>query len=256
MLKLRIIPVLLWNGTNLVKGIGFDKSRKIGSLLPAIRVFNNRLVDELVLFDVAATLESRDPDVEAVRMASQHLFVPLTFGGGVKTIDHMQQLFAAGADKICLNSVLFDDLGLLERAVAMFGSQSIVAAIDFRQDEDDFYCVRNAGTIRLDIKVSYWIDVLQKYGVGEIILTSVDKDGTFLGYELGLINSIKDKMKVPLIVSGGFGDPRDSLKVLEKAKVAGFGIGSAFFFTEQTPKITKQCLKNAHYPVRLIQDQI
>lgn len=256
MLKLRVIPILLWDGMNLIKGVGFNKERRIGSVLPAIRVFNNRLVDELVFFDVAATPENRSPDVEVVSMIAQNLFVPLTVGGGIKSIEHMRQLFSAGADKICLNSVLFDNPKLLNEAVAIFGSQSIVVAIDFERREDDFYCVRHSGAIKTKITVSEWINFVQEAGAGEIILTSIDRDGTFSGYELDLIKLIKNEIRVPVILGGGFSCPKDALDALEIVSLAGFGIGSAFFFTEQTPEMVREYLKQAQYPVRIIGNQL
>lgn len=252
MLKLRVIPVLLWNGVNLIKGVGFNKERKIGSLLPAIRVFNNRLVDELVLFDVAATPAGRGPDLEAVRLASQNLFVPLTVGGGVRSLEDMYDLFKAGADKICLNSSLYENIDLLKKSSRIFGRQSVVVAIDVRRAGNKFFCVKNSGEKVLPLEAHEWVDTVQAAGAGEIILTSIDQDGSFSGYEVELLSQLNDKIKVPLIISGGFGEACHGLKALEASNVSGFGIGSAFFFTEQTPETVRHSLRNAGYPVRTI----
>lgn len=175
MLKVRIIPTLLCKDGLLVKGIGFNSWRTISSIMPAIKVYNQRQVDELIVVDITATQEQRGPDFEAVNEFSSECFVPLTVGGGVRTLNDIEKLLKAGADKVSINSAAFHDIELIAQGAARFGSQCIVASIDVRKTSSDNYiCYSNSGTQDTRHELISWVKNVQAAGAGEILLTSIE----------------------------------------------------------------------------------
>ena len=148
LLKVRVIPTLLWKEVGLVKGVGFDSWRRVGTVLPAIKVYNTRQVDELIVVDISATIEGRTPDYDEIRSFSAECFVPLTVGGGVKALEDIKQLLRSGADKVCINSAAYDNPEIIREAANRFGSQCIVVSIDVRCRDDGHYeCYRHSGTL-------------------------------------------------------------------------------------------------------------
>ena len=175
MLKVRVIPTLLWKNVGLVKGISFNSWRRIGTVIPAIKVHNAREVDELALFDITATLQGRDPDYESINDFSAECFVPLTVGGGVSSLTHIQNLLKAGADKVSINSAAYQNPDLVREAAQRFGSQCIVVSIDAKKSENGTYeCINHSGTTQTGKEVSQWARQVESLGAGEILITSVE----------------------------------------------------------------------------------
>lgn len=251
MLKTRIIPTLLWKDFGLVKGIGFDSWRRVGTVLPAIKVYNTREVDELILVDITATNEDREPDYESVEEFCAECFVPITVGGGIRSLDHITKLLRAGADKICINSAAYKNPALVKEAASRFGSQCVVASIDVRRMENGTHvCFSHAGT-RQEVKNPVeWALELESMGAGEILLTSIERDGTMQGYDLNLIEQVSESVKIPVIASGGAGNYADMVSAIKRSKASAIAAASVFHFTQQTPIEAKKYLKTEKIPVR------
>ncbi len=251
MLKIRIIPTLLYHGNILIKGRRFDSWRKIGALLPAIKVYNMRRADELIVLDITATKKGVDPDFELIKEFTQECFVPLTVGGGIKSIDDIRQILRSGADKVCINSFAYENCGFIKRAVQEFGSQCIVISIDVKKLNDGRYCCYSySGTVVTGIDIKEWVRKIGDLGVGEILITNIDKDGMMQGYDLDLVKLVADSVKIPVIASGGAGglkDFADAIKIGAKAVAAS----SIFNFTDKTPMMVKKYLLDEGFPVRL-----
>lgn len=251
MLKTRVIPTLLWKGFGLVKGVGFNSWRRVGAVLPAVKVYNARDVDELVLVDIAASLEGRGPDHESIADLSDECSVPLTVGGGISELEQIVNLLRAGADKVTLNSSVFSNLKLVDRAARRFGSQCIVASVDARRMPDGSYAVfSHSATRQTSREPIAWARELADRGAGEILLTSIDRDGTMQGYDLALVNQVASVVDIPVIASGGAGNYQDMVNVIRQAGASAVAAASMFHFTEQAPAGAKDALEVAGLPVR------
>lgn len=251
MLKVRIIPTLLWKNHGLVKGIGFDSWRRVGTIMPAVKVYNTRQVDELIVVDIAATSEGRLPDFDEVREFSAECFVPLTVGGGIRSIEDIKQLLRAGADKVSINSAAFEHPALINEASERFGSQCVVVSIDARKNPDGSYsCMSRSGAVDTGREPGEWAVEMERRGAGEILITSVDLDGTMKGYDLELIKSITSRVRIPVIASGGAGNYEHMFEALETGKADAVAAASIFHFTEQTPREAKNYLAARGIPVR------
>lgn len=250
MLKVRVIPTLLWKNLGLVKGRGFDSWRRVGAVLPAIKVYNMRDVDELVVVDITANQEDRPPDHESVADFSSHCFVPLTVGGGIRRIDEIAALLRAGADKISLNSAAFDDPDLVTAGANRFGSQCIVASVDVRRGDDGgLVCISHSGTVATSRHPVEWARELADRGAGEILLTSTERDGMMEGYDLDLLAAVAAAVPIPVIASGGAGTYQHLVEAVQ-AGASAVAAASMFHFTEQTPAEAKKALAAAGFPVR------
>lgn len=251
MLKVRVIPTLLWKDVGLVKGVGFDSWRRVGTVLPALKVYNTREVDELLLLDITATLDGRGLDFDAVGEFAAECFVPLTVGGGVRSVEDVRNLLLAGADKVCINSAAYEDRGLITSAARRFGSQCVVASIDARKmDTGKYECFSHCGTRRTGIGVAEWAGELERLGAGEILITSIEQDGTMLGYDLDLTAQVTNSVGIPVIASGGAGSYQDMLDAVTRCGASAVAAASIFHFTEQTPLEAKRYLGGAGIPVR------
>lgn len=251
MLKVRVMPTLLWKNLGLVKGVGFDSWRRIGTVLPAIKVYNARGVDELVVLDISATGEGRNPDYDSIREWSSECFVPLTVGGGVRDLDIIRNLLHVGADKVCINSAAFDRPELIREASRSFGSQCIVVSIDARRNNDGTYgCFSHCGTQPTGWKVEAWAKKVEDLGAGEILLTSIERDGTMQGYDLALIKLVTSQVRIPVIASGGAGNYHHMFQAIEEGKASAVAAASIYHFTQQTPQEAKLYLAGKGIPVR------
>lgn len=251
MLKIRVIPTLLWKQVGLVKGIGFDSWRRVGAVLPSIKVYNRREVDELVIFDITATMDKIEPDYESIMEFSKECFIPLTVGGGIKSLEHIRKLLQVGADKISINSEAYSNPNLIKEAASKYGSQSIVACIDAKKEIDgEFYCYSHCANIRTEKEVTSWAKELEKLGVGEIIISSIDKDGTMEGYDLELISKVANCVKIPVIASGGAGNYKHMHEAISHSNASAVAAASIFHFTELTPRGAKEYLGSKGIPVR------
>jgi cyclase len=251
MLKVRVIPTLLWKDFGLVKGVSFDSWRRLGSVLPAVKVYNSRDVDELIVVDIAASKEKNQPDHESVAEFSEECFVPLTVGGGVTSLNDALNLLHSGADKVSINSAAFAEPSIIDSVAARFGTQCIVASIDVRSFDDGGYrCFSHSGSQDTGKDPVAWAKELVNRGAGEILLTSINRDGTMLGYDLELTERIAKSVNVPVIASGGAGHYQHMIDVVLQAGASAVAAASIFHFTEQTPAGAKQAMKFAGIPIR------
>jgi cyclase len=251
MLKVRVIPTLLWKNVGLVKGISFDSWRRIGTVMPAIKVHNTREVDELILADITATLEGRTPDYESVYEFSAECFVPLTVGGGVRKVTDIRHLLRAGADKVSINSAAYERPELIREASERFGSQCIVASIDARKMALGMYeCFSHSGTRGTGKEVGAWARKVESLGAGEILITSVERDGTMQGYDLDLIRRVTESVSIPVIASGGAGNYEHMLEAIQIGKASAVAAASTFQFTQRTPVEAKKFLATRGIAVR------
>lgn len=251
MLKVRVIPTLLWKGFGLVKGVGFDSWRRVGTVLPAIKVYNTREVDELILVDITATGEAREPDYESVADFSAECFVPLTVGGGIRNLDHITRLLHAGADKVSINSAAYTNPALLTEVANRFGAQCIVASVDARRMPDGRHeCFSHCGTKPTGWTPAGWASEVEALGAGEILLTSIERDGTMQGFDLELIQQVAAQVRIPVIASGGAGNYEHMAAAIQTGKASAVAAASIFHFTQQTPLEAKRSLAAAGVPVR------
>lgn len=252
MLKTRIIPTLLWKNVGLVKGIGFDSWRRTGTVLPAIKVYNYRDVDELILVDIEATREGREPDYQSVKDFAAECFVPFAVGGGIRNTDMIRKLLLAGADKVCINSAAYENPGLITESARFFGSQCVTVSIDVRLMSDGRYqCYSHCGSKPAGVEPDQWAKTVQAAGAGEILLTSIERDGTMSGYDLALIRKVASQVEIPVIASGGAGNYAHMKEALLEGGASAAAAASIFQFTEQTPLEAKRYLKDYGIHVRL-----
>ncbi len=250
MLKVRIIPTLLWKDIGLVKGIGFYSWRRVDTVLPAIKVYNMREVDELVLLDISATKEGVEPDYKSIEEFSKECFVPFAVGGGIKKIEHIKKLLRSGADKVVINTEAYNNQELIREGATKFGNQCIVISIDAKKIDGEYICFSNNGSTNRNISVAEWAKKVESLGAGEIIITSIEKDGTMSGYDFELIKEVVESVSIPVIASGGAGEYEDFYKAIKDYNVSAVAAASIFHFTEKTPKEAKLYLKDKGIPVR------
>ena len=253
MLKVRIIPTLLWKGIGVVKGVGFDSSRRVGNLLPAIKVYNTREVDELILVDILATKEERGPDWEAVAEFSGECFVPLTVGGGIRNVVDMSTMLKAGADKISINSAAIANPELIREGAEKFGAQCIVVSVDAKKTgEEEWRVFTHGGRKEAGLCAIEWAKQAVALGSGEIVLNSIDADGTKAGYDIEITKRISENVGVPVVASGGAGNLDHMVDVLKEGKADAVLAASIFHFGEYTVGEVKEHLAKADIPVRLV----
>lgn len=250
MLKVRVIPTLLWKQFGLVKGVGFDSWRRVGPVLPAVKVYNQREVDELVLVDIVAHLGDDDPDFESIDEFGQDSFVPLTVGGGIARIEQVQRLLRAGADKVAVNTAAYVRPELVSEIARRHGTQCVVASIDVRAQEGGWTCFSHAGRQTTGREVRAWARELEDRGAGEILITAIERDGTMQGYDLSLIETVVSAVKIPVIASGGAGNYQHMIDAVKQAGASAVAAASIFHFTEQTPAEAKAALACAGIPIR------
>jgi imidazole glycerol-phosphate synthase subunit HisF len=251
MLKVRIIPTLLWKDYGLVKGIGFDSWRRVGPVLPAIKVYNSREVDELILVDITASQQGNVPDHDSVADFSEECAVPLTVGGGITSVEQVVALLHAGADKISINTSGYLNPGLIDAAAKRFGTQCVVASIDVRRlDGGQYRCFSHSSSVDTGKEPVAWAREVTERGAGEILLTSIERDGTMQGYDLELIERVAASVSVPVIASGGAGNYQHLIDAVKGAGASAVACASIFHYTEQTPAGAKAAMRKAGIPVR------
>jgi imidazole glycerol-phosphate synthase subunit HisF len=257
MLKVRVIPTLLWKNVGLVKGICFDSWRRVGPVLPAIKVYTMRQVDEIILVDIMATREHRDPDYASISDFTRECFVPMTIGGGITKIEHIKKLLRAGADKVAVNTATYENPDIIRQAAQLFGSQCIVASIDVKETGDNRKeCYKCSGTVPTGKNPVEWAQQMEMQGAGEILLTSIDRDGTMQGYDIDLIRSVSEAVAIPVIASGGVGNYSHMHEAILQGNASAVAAASIYHFTEQTPLEAKKYLASRNVPVRIVQNII
>lgn len=243
MLKVRVMPTLLYKDVELVKGVSFDSWRRVGSVMQAVKVYNLREVDELVFLDVAATAAGRGPDFALIDEIADECFMPLAVGGGVRSVEDVRRLLQVGADKVVLNTALFEVPGLVRQLAERFGSQCVVVSIDARRlpggGHEVFTRAGTRATGRDPVSVA---QEAEEQGAGEVLLTSIDRDGTLSGYDLELTAQVTAAVRVPVIASGGAGSAEHMARAVLEGGASAVAAASCFHFTQLTPREVKQHL--------------
>lgn len=245
MLKKRIIPKLLIRDGMLVKGEKFESWRRIGSVLPMVRIYEMRGVDEMILLDIQATPEGRGPDLATIADVAGECFMPLTVGGGVRNLDTIRELLRIGADKVAIGTAAHRQPWFLYKAAQKFGSQCITVAIDVSHER----CVTHCGAMKQHSRPDEFAAFVERMGAGEILLTSIDRDGTMEGYDLDLIRSVSEAVSIPVIASGGARDYADFAAAFD-AGADAVAASALYQFTEATPLGAKRHLAEQGIPVR------
>jgi cyclase len=228
--RARIIPMLLLSNGGLVKTVRFSKPQYIGDPINAVRIFNEKEVDELVLLDIDATAERREPHFAEIEQVLSEAFMPVGYGGGVTSLPQMERLFKLGVEKVVLNSVLAETPGLLTEASRAFGSQSIVASMDFKRDLlGRYHAYTHGGKRRLSGDPIELLRQWESLGAGEIVLNSIDRDGTRKGLDLDFIGKASTAVEVPVVAAGGAGEAAHLAAAL-RAGASAVGAGSMFVF--------------------------
>ena len=231
MLRPRIIPSLLIQDNGLVKTVNFKNPKYVGDPINAVRIFNEKEVDELAIFDIDATVQGTEPNYSLIeRLASQSM-MPLCYGGGVKTVGQAQRIFSLGIEKIALSSAVLSNPNLISQIADRVGSQSVIVVLDVKKKLLGGYEVyTHNGKKATGINPFKFVEEAQRLGAGEIIINSIDKDGVMKGYDLDLIEKVREKITLPMTVLGGAGSLRDIEKVIETHGVIGVAAGSLFVF--------------------------
>lgn len=249
----RIIPCLDVDEGRVVKGINFVDIRDAGDPVEQARTYDAAGADELVFLDITATHEDRDIMEEVVRKTADEVFIPLTVGGGLRSVDDMRAMLQAGADKVAVNSAAESDPTLISRGAKAFGNQCIVVAIDAKhtdQTESGWEVYVHGGRKATGRDVVQWAKEAESRGAGELLLTSMDRDGTKSGYDLDLLRAITDCVQIPVIASGGAGTLEDLREGLVKGGANAVLAASIFHFGEYTVGEAKTYLRDAGLPIR------
>jgi len=222
----RVMPCLLFNGRGLIKTVKFKHPDYVGDPINAIKIYNEKEVDELILLDIMATLENRKPSFDKIREYASECFMPFTYGGGVKDLEDFKKLFSIGVEKVAVNSLLLSKPEVVKKAVELFGAQAIVGVVDVKMHAGK-KTASNYAQLSIKQSLSDYCNYLQnEIGVGELLLQNVDREGTWLGYDHELIKSIVELIKIPLIALGGASSPDDIKKVLYESGASAAAIGS------------------------------
>lgn len=252
MLKKRIIPCLDIKDGKVVKGIHFEGLKEVGDPVELAKRYDTQGADEIVFLDITATHENRDTIYELIEKAASSLSIPLTVGGGIRTLEDFKKILLSGADKVSVNSAAITNPDLINEAAKEFGSQCVVVAIDAKKREDgsgyDVYVKGGRENTGLDLVE--WAKECMKRGAGEILLTSMDKDGTKSGYDLNMLKVVEKAVNLPLIASGGCGSDEDIIEVFKQTNCDAALVASLFHYETSNVKQVKEKLKNNNIPVR------
>ena len=252
MLAKRIIPCLDVKNGETVKGINFENLQYAGDPIELAKKYSDDGADELVFLDITATNEGRKTTVKMVESVAKQVFIPFTVGGGIASIEDMRRMLSAGADKVAINSAAVKNPELIKEASDYFGSQCIVVAIDGKYVDGDFYVFINAGQKNTGIKLFDWAKQAESLGAGEILLTSMDADGTQNGFDLNMTKLVAENVKIPVIASGGAGAVVEHFVEVFNVANADAALAASIFHYDTLPiKTLKQGLENRKIQVRM-----
>lgn len=248
----RIIPCLDVKDGRVVKGVNFVDFCDAGDPVEAAKFYNESMADELVFLDITASAEDRNTMLDVVRRTAEQVFIPLTVGGGIRTIDDFRTILAAGADKISINSAALKRPELINEAAERFGSQCVVVAIDAKRRENGgFDAYINGGRVNMGIDVVEWAKEAERRGAGEILLTSMDCDGVKNGYDIELTKAVSSAVNIPVIASGGAGKMEHFYDAFTEGGADGALAASLFHFREIEVKELKHYLREKNVAVRI-----
>jgi cyclase len=250
MLAKRIIPCLDIKDGRTVKGINFEGLRDAGDPVALAKRYSDEGADELVFLDITATKEKRKTLVDLVKKIALRIDIPFTVGGGISTTDQIAELLHAGADKVSLNSAIVRNPDLINEAAKQFGSQCIVAAVDAKRMNNKWVVYISGGSKNTGKNALEWIKEVEKRGAGEILLTSMDQDGTKEGFDIALLQQVNEFTTIPVIASGGAGTKQHCIDAIKKGKADAVLAASIFHFQEIAIRDLKQELNDAGITVR------
>jgi cyclase len=250
MLRPRIIPCLLVHKGGLVKTVGFDKPKYVGDPLNAVRIFNEKEVDELMVVDIDATRHGREPDYKLIANLASECRMPLAYGGGVRTVEQFERLVSLGVEKVSASAAAVADLGLVSAAAERVGGQSVVVVIDVRKKGKGFEVFTHNGTKATGLDAVEFARRAEAAGAGEIVINSIDRDGQMKGYDLDLVRAVRGAVTRPLTVLGGAGTLADMAGLVKEFGIIGAAAGSLFVFKG----VYRAVLIN--YPARADKDQL
>lgn len=233
MLRSRVIPCLLVHNKGLVKTVQFKNPKYVGDPINAVKIFNEKEVDELIVLDIDASKEQRGPNFSLIEKLAIECRMPFCYGGGVKSAEDAKKIINLGAEKVALSSAVINDISLAGRIGQSVGVQSVVVILDVLKQglfKSEYEIVINNGTKKTGIKVQEFVSNLNKIGVGEIVINSIDKDGTMSGYDFKLARQVRDNCDVPLTILGGAGSLEDVKSLINEFNIIGAAAGSLFVF--------------------------
>ncbi len=249
----RVIPCLDIKDGRVVKGVQFVNLKDAGEPAQAAQAYDREGADEVVFLDITASADNRSTQLQWVRQVASRLFIPFTVGGGIRTVEDFRLILREGADKIAVNSAAITNPGLISQAADKFGSQCVVVAIDAkkRADGSGWNIYKNGGRVDMGIDAVQWAVQAEKLGAGELLLTSMDCDGTKEGYDLELTKAVTDAVGIPVIASGGAGKPEHFYEALERGGAEAVLAASLFHYKELTIRQVKEYLRQRGISVRL-----
>lgn len=232
MLRSRIIPCLLVHNKGLVKTVKFKDPKYVGDPINAVKIFNEKEVDELMVLDIDATRENREPNLEMIKNLADECRMPFCYGGGITTVEQAKKIISLGAEKVALSNSALNNIELCQEIGSIIGNQSVVVVIDVKKKKlfggyDIYTC---NGTKKSKWKLNNFVEKLEEIGIGEIVVNSIDNDGTMQGYDITLVENIRKKCSMPMTVLGGAGKIDDIKKLISKFKIIGAAAGSLFVF--------------------------
>ena len=249
----RIIPCLDVNNGRVVKGTNFVNLRDAGDPIEVAKIYDAAGADELVFLDITASSDAREIKADMVRRVAENVFIPFTVGGGIRTVEDFKMILREGADKVAVNSAAIMNPALISEAADKFGSQCVVVAIDAKRREDGsgWNIFKNGGRVDMGIDAVEWAVKAEQSGAGEILLTSMDCDGTKAGYDLALTKAVAESVGIPVIASGGAGSMEHFCEALTEGKAEAALAASLFHFRELEIRDVKQYLRDRGVSVRL-----
>ena len=255
MLRKRIIPCLDIKNGNVVKGINFIDLENVGDPVQFAKIYEKQCADEIVFLDITASFEERNIIKGLIEKGAKELSIPLTVGGGIRTIDDFREILKCGADKVSINSAAVKNPQLISEASNEFGTQCVVVAVDGRKDKDGSYKVYiKGGRENTGLDLIEWVKRCEELGAGEILLTSMDADGTKKGYDIDMIKSVVNNVNIPVIASGGCGSVEDIVEVFKKTNCDAALVASLFHYKEATIEQVKIELEKNGISVRRVKD--
>jgi cyclase len=234
MLEKRVIPCLQLLNESLVKTINFKKCNYIGDPINTVRIFNELEVDELCFLDIRATMEKRDPNLKVLKEIANECFMPLSFGGGINSLNIAKQILSIGFEKIIINSAIQINPNIISDIANDTGSQSVIASIDIKKSTFGKYnCYSKSGTSKINTNPVNWAIELQNRGAGELLITSINNDGTWKGFDIEIIKKIAQSVSIPVIINGGCSSINEINNVFINTNISAVGVGSLFVFQQK-----------------------
>jgi cyclase len=248
MLKIRVIPILTFNGFALVKTKQFANPRMVGNAVQAARVYNSRGVDELVFTDIFASEQNRTLNLTLIKDIIKECLMPIGIGGAISSLEDINNLLKIGADKVIIKTKALVEPGFIEKAASVFGNQCITIAVDAKKQGND-YAIYNK--LNIDISLEEFIKRCENLGAGELIVNSVDNDGMMNGFDIDLVKKVEKITSLPVVACGGGGKPQHYAQLFEETSIEAVASASIFHFTQYTPNDIKRTLESIGKPVRI-----